>query len=392
MNETMTDTMEGTNGGGVPAVVPQEPRNLSAPRKWGIAADVVAKATESLDDNERDLIRWLDAWGRESKRPMREVAALIVKENGEPYSYDQMYAVLTGRRTDAGAAIDRYCSAIERFKRRVTETDAKLSTQFVETSLTTHLHRIFRRAFETHRLAFVFGEAQIGKTAAATEYARRHNHGETILIRMPTGGALVTLSDEMCLRFGISRNNFAFGRRRVMDAITDRNLLIVDECHHALQTRGGITRSLEWLREIHDRRGCGMVLIGTYAFKSALETNSVLKQLWRRKSPGLVVQLPELPSPTDVLKFSAAFGLPPAPDHDLGIKYQGVNLESGEVETKTFKANPARLQADQLRHHGLGAWIKLLEDAKDAAKADGKDITWGRVLAAYCIAEAAQSI
>jgi DNA transposition AAA+ family ATPase len=373
----------------LPAIVPpEEARNLSAPRKWGVAADVVAKATEGLPERERDLIRWLDAYGRDSKRGMRDIATQLTKDNGEPYSYDQMYAVLTGRRAVAGNNLEPYCAAIERFKRMVCETDARLSTAFVETSLTQHLHRIFRRAFEAHRLAFVFGESQIGKTAAAAEYARRHNHGETIMIRMPTGGALVTLSDEMCLRFGIGRNNFAFGRRRVMDAITDRNLIIVDECHHALQTRGGITRSLEWLREIHDRRGCGMVLIGTYAFKGALETNSVLRQLWRRRSPGLVVQLPEVPAPADVVRFAAAFGLPPAPDDTLKVKYPGVNLETGETEVRTFSANPARLQAETLRHQGLGSWIKLLEDSQASAKADGKSITWGRVLATYCLAEA----
>lgn len=373
----------------LPAIVPpEEARNLSAPRKWGVAADVVAKATEGLPEREQQLIRWLDAYGRDSKRGMRDIATQITKDNGEPYSYDQMYAVLTGRRADAGNNLERYCAAIEKFKRLVCETNAKLSTAFIETSLTQQLHRIFRRAFEAHRLAYVFGESQIGKTAAAAEYARRHNHGETIMIRMPTGGSLVNLSDEMCLRFGIGRNNFAFGRRRVMDAITERNLIIVDECHHAIRTRSGIPLSLDWLREIHDRRGCGMVLIGTYAFKGALESNQILKQLWKRRSPGLVVQLPDVPSPPDVIKFSQAFGLPPAPDRRIEVRYNGQNLATGEIETRSITENPAKVQNEILTQQGLGSWIKLLEDAQAAAKADGKPITWGRVIATYCIAEA----
>ena len=373
-----------------PQLAPE--RVAQVPRPWTIAADVVAKATQTLPEEQREAIRWLDQHCRTARLTLRDVASQIVKDDGQPYSMASLYAVLTGKRSDEGAGVERVCEAILRFKRRTLETAPRMSTGFIETDLSRLMFGAFRRALDHHRLSFVFGESQIGKTAAAVEFQRQNNHGKTVMIRMPTGGSLTTLSDEMSQMFGIARNNLAGGRRRVMDCFDESNLLIVDECQHALHTRSGISRSLEFLREIYDRRRCGMVLIGNYAFKGALENSSVLKQLWRRRSPGSVVHLPEVPGPRDIVRFAAAFGLPPAPEEEAGVRFRVIDNETGQEVTRTYKAVPAAVQHTILKRQGLGSWIKLLEDARDQAVADKKPMSWGRVLYTYCLAEAAETL
>lgn len=362
-------------------------RGPQVPRPWTIAADVVVKATATLPEEQREALRWLDQHARNARLTLRDVSAHILKDDGEPYSVASLYAVLTGKRGEEGVGIERVCEAILRYKRRTLETSPRMGTGFIETDLSRLMFAAFERALSQHRLAFVFGESQIGKTAAAVEFQRRNNHGKTVMIRMPTGGSLTTLSDEMSQMFGIARNNPGYGRRRVMDCFDDSNLLIVDECQHALFTRAGVSRSLEWLREIYDRRQCGMVLIGNYAFKGALETSSVLKQLWRRRSRGSVIQLPEIPGPRDVVRFAEAFGLPPAPEEKKGVRFPVIDESTGQQVNRTFECVPADLQRTILKREGLGSWIKLLEDARDHARTDNKPLTWARVLYTYCLAE-----
>lgn len=372
---------------------PKQPieRVAQVPRPWTIAADVVARATATLPEPQREALRWLDQHARTAGLTLRDVSSQITKDDGSPYSIATLYAVLTGKRTEEGAGIDRVCESILQYKRRTLETAPRMDTAFIETDLSALMFRAFRTAMNRHRLSFIFGESQIGKTAAAVEFQRQNNHGKTILVRMPTGGALTTLSDEMSQLFGIARNNLVGGRRRVMDCFDESNLLIVDECQHALSTRSGISRSLEWLREIYDRRHCGVVLIGNYAFKGALENNSVLKQLWKRRSPGSVVQLPEVPGPRDVARFSAAFGLPPAPTEKLVVRFQVMDEATGQQVARTYSAVPADLERTVLRRQGLGSWIKLLEDAKDDAAEGKKPMSWGRVLYTYCLAEGSEA-
>lgn len=381
------------------AVMEQEPvlhrgelpaKAVGTPRRYQIAADVVARATADLPAEQAEALRWLDEYARAGQRSLAEIGALLEKGDGATYSGDSVYQVLTGRRKESGANIERFVDSVQKLRRRVQETSAKTSSQFVETVLTRMIHGAMRQAFSRKRVCFIFGESQIGKTTAAAEYARRHNHGETKFFRMPTGGALFGLVNDMAGSLGINRANQTVAMRRIFDCFDERNLLVVDECHQAILPRGGVTRSIDFLREIHDRRGCGLVLIGTNVFRDSLKTNKVLAQIWRRRSPGMVVQLPDVPAQRDMDQFARAFGLEPAQDKKLTVRYSAIDYSTGEARESTFSANPHELQTEILRTSGLGSWVKLLDDAKHMAVQDGKSLTWGRVLVAYCLAQASE--
>ncbi|MBN9691331.1 MAG: AAA family ATPase [Verrucomicrobia bacterium] len=358
------------------------PVTLSAPRRWSIATNVVTQETATLPDFEREQLRWLQHYGLGANLTLKELAAQILQPDGTAYSQDSLYQTLTGKRIREGVNLRPLAEAIARFRRRVEEVSAKSATAFISTPQSRKLFRIFKLALEKHRLAFVFGEAQIGKTSAAAEFQRLHNHGQTHLFRLPTRGTMGDTLMEVGLRLGIpSRARVTDLRRRIIESFDENNLIIVDEAHQCLYGRYHDTTAmvLEFFREIHDRRGCGVVFMGTDVLRSGILHNKVLSQLWRRRSPGLTVQLPAMVPDEDLNVFADAFGLEPAPD-----KERRISFDAGG----TFAANPKKLQTDIVREEGLGSWIRLLEDARDLAKETSSGMSWGRVLAAYCQAQA----
>lgn len=360
------------------------------PNRWTIAGDVIVKATEGLDEFEQDQLRWLGRWAAQRNMSLSMVAAELIRSDGQAYSSDSVYQTLTGRRTDQGASVRQFAEAVARLRRRETEAESALSTGFIETPLTKAMFRVFRRAFQRHRMVFVFGRSQVGKTTAAVEYQRRHNHGETVLVRMPTRGCMTHFLGELAdiVRVPNQRTEITL-RRRILDCFDERTLLIVDEAHQCLFGRGEVgLLTLEFIREIHDRRKCGVVLMGTDVLKQALMHNKVLRQLWLRRAPGSVLTLPDVVPPAHLEAFAASFGLDPAPDREMAVKY--LALENGVETESTYRANPFQLQTVITRDEGLGAWCKLLEDAQELAKDRCTSIRWSHVLISWCLAKAAE--
>lgn len=387
--EAMTTVVEP----GVPAPRPEAadvPERVGNPTRWRIAGDVVHKATETLPEFQRDMLRWLGRWAAQRNMSLAEVAEHLLQPGGTPYSPDSVYQTLTGRRAAQGANLQPFAEAVAALRRRETESAAEMATGFIETPLTRRMFRVMRRAFEKRRMTFIFGPSQVGKSTAATRYQQLHNHGETQLVRMPTRGQLTHFMSELAAVVRVpTQRSFETLRRRLLDCFDERSLLIVDEAHQCLFGRGesGML-TLEFIREIHDRRHCGIVLIGTDVLREALIHHKILRQLWLRRSPGCVISLPHVVPEKDLVEFAAAFGLDPAPDRDMAVKYMATS-NSGDVE-RTFKANPLVLQRTITTQDGLGAWVRLLEDAQDLAKDRNTVVRWSHVLVAFCLARAAE--
>jgi DNA transposition AAA+ family ATPase len=353
--------------------------------RWPIATDIVNKATATLPEYEREQFRWLQRYALGADAIPTDIVVRLTKPDGSPYSWDSVYQTLTGKRAAEGASMKPMADAISRFRKMVREVESRSATEFIETPQTRLLFRIFKRALDRHRVAFVMGDSQIGKTTAGVEFQRLNNHGLTHILRMPTQGSLGNTLAEFATRLGIrSRIGGTDLRRRIFESFDENNLLIVDEAHQGLigRTAQSGAISLEFIRELHDRRGCGIVLMGTAVLREGLKHNRVLSQMWRRRSPGLVINLPSEVPRADLDCFAAAFGLEAAPDREMRIQF---DAEGG---SKSFGANPLKIQTEIVRADGLGSWIRLLEDARDLARETNARMSWGRVLVAYCQAQA----
>lgn len=389
----MSDETQNPNPNPSPvgAVAPIEPRRMQAAARWGIATDTVVRTTEDLPDDQKAELRWLQRYSAQGNYSPAEVGGMLRKPNGEAYSSDSIRAALLGRRTEQGTSLQPLCDAIRSFRLRQEETAAARSTDFIATRVSRRIWSMCDRARAKGRLAFVFGPTQVGKSVILDEYARTHNHGSTVAVRMPTRGAL----NQFCAELGSAlrvpgKLREQEVRRRIIDSFDASMLLIVDEAHQCLIGRsdtGGLT--LEFIRELHDRRKCGVVICGTEVLDTGLRNNAILRQLWQRRSSSLVIHLGRKSyDHGELAEFARSFGLEPAPDREVTVAYTSDGAD-GTEKTHRVKENPAELQRRIVTDDSLGAWCKILEDAKDMAEADSGRMTWGRVITSWMIGLAA---
>ena len=105
---------------------------------------------------------------------------------------------------------------------------------------TERIWQICDSALELQRVAFLFGESQIGKTEALQAYAESHNHGSTIYVSVPTGGFLThflaRLADALRISHRMKQGEL---RQRIIQAFDSRMLLIVDDAQGFSGAGGG---------------------------------------------------------------------------------------------------------------------------------------------------------
>jgi hypothetical protein len=217
---------------------------------------------------------------------------------------------------------------------------------------------------EFQKLAFIFSDGQIGKSTALKKYTKDHNHGNTIYVEMPTGGALTNLLAKLAVCFRLSpHQRRADLRQRILKAFDDRMLLIVDEVHRCTP-EGGMhafgMQSIDFIKEIYNERGCGVVLCATNVFREQMEDGPMKKffeQVQRRRL--FKVQLPTIPTQQDLNTFAAAYGLPASTG------------SARELEHKLIQDD------------ALGMWLTLLRMASKISSERKQKMQWGHVLDAY---------
>jgi DNA transposition AAA+ family ATPase len=324
--------------------------------KMRVPGDQVNKATEHMSDEFRSAIRWFHAYGFDNNLSTAELGGLI------GYDATVISRVFWGKYP---GRLDKVVQKIQRFKDVVElQNNTVKRAPFIMTSAAELIWGTCDYALKTNSLLFIYGESQSGKTSALVEYARTHNHGTTIYVRMPATCAMVALLNELCISLRMGTGSPTEDkRRRVIDAFSDKMLLIVDEVHQTMihtQQGFGAVRPLEYLREIYDRSGCGMILCSTPVFARHVDQgrySQVLEQLMRRS-------LPPVNIPSD----------PTAADLDLFAKYYHLKPAVGESR---------KLQDRVIREKRLGRWCTILRAGAILADAAKERITWDHVIAAH---------
>lgn len=356
--------------------------------KFRIPGDTVAAAVKDLPDEQRTTIKWFAGYCRNRNLGNDELGTLLKKENGTFYSYASIYALLTGRRMDQGVSIDPLVASIDAFRRQVEGVNRVGESGFLHTRLAAAIWDRCDRARLRKKIAFIFGDSQIGKTTALQEYTRTHNHGETIYLEAPSGGSITSFLQKLCAKLAVPQvHRSGELRDRIMDCFDPKMLLIVDEAHRLLHAAKGI-HALDFLRELYNTAGCGIVLSmtdeGRDLFRKGVYAKR-LEQLWRRRLSPL--QLPRTVPADDLALFAAAYDLDPATEDEVAVRIPYLD-EHGNSRDKTYREAPLALQARAVAAEGLGVWLTILQDAKDMARAQKRPITWAAVLKAYCVSQA----
>jgi hypothetical protein len=230
-----------------------------------------------LPDDQRHAVQWAAGFCRDRNLTLEEFGQMLTQPGAQtPYSGDSVYQALTGRRNET--SLDRFSKSVHTLRKRLEETTSRETVRFIETGMSRAIFAACRAAFLKKRMGFIFGETQIGKSRTINEYARRHNHGETKVFMMPTRPTLTSLLHEFAIRLGISTQNRSEDlKRRILECFDERTLAIIDECERCVDGRNAGLDCLDFLRELFERRKCGMVLIGANDFRNALRTNYTLK-------------------------------------------------------------------------------------------------------------------
>lgn len=349
-----------------------------------------------LPADQQETIRWFSDYCDRRSIPRSRMGTLLKKPGTNAYySADSIVQLLTGGRARRGENIAPIVESIRHFRQLEETRSVQVTSGFRETRLFREIESRCKKALARQRIAWIFGESQIGKTVAFKEVARRLTPATACYVEMPTGGTVSAFIAALALRRGIPvpKRDRSGLRDAVIESFDDRMLLLVDEGHRAL--RPGSSAGLEtfsFLRELWNRRQCGIAISLTNEGRDQLISGphaTQLAQIWRRRIPPL--QLPSIPPDDDAALFAEAYGLPPAPDETIRIQVSAYN-EKGDVITIDHKENPHHLQTRVLTQEGLGVWISILQDASDMAREQRKTITWGAVIKAACQAQADSAI
>lgn len=386
----MTETLTEESAADVQLAVPDNNSIATmAETRFRIPGDVIANATRELDEESRTAVKWFAGYLRARNIGPSDGGTVLRKlGSAEFYSWASIYAALTGRRADAGVSVKPLVDAMKAMRVSVEGASRIGDGGFIITRLSKEIEKRCDRARRRKKILFIFGDSQIGKTEALRHYTRTHNHGETIYIEAPTGGSITLLMKEFGEKMHIPACRTQDMRTRVMECFDGKMLLIVDEAHRFLKGGRGM-ESLDFLRELYNKRGCGIVLSMTNEGRDLLRFGpeaKKLEQLWRRRITPL--QTPAMLSRADLALFSESYKLAAADEEPVTIRVEAFDRHTGDAKIEKYSDVPLALQTRVNKEDGLGVWLTILQDATDIAQEQGKRITWGAVLKAYCASKA----
>jgi DNA transposition AAA+ family ATPase len=326
-----------------------------------IPGDVVYAATSHLPEVDKGAIRWFHKFAKDNDLTNGEAGALI------HYSDAAVSLLFRGKYTaDIKEIVTRIIAFRDTDQKKRDLADARAAVKkvpFIKTALTKKIWDLCNACRIFQRIGYIFSDSQIGKSENLWQYQIEHNHGNTIYISVPTQGTLIHFVEKLAevLSIPMTRNS-SYLRRRIINAFDHNMLLIVDEAHRCIP-KGASAMSLqtiEFIREIHDEKKCGVVLCGTNAFRDEIEKGKYMKMLKqiRRRRLGFL-QLPIDPTEADLNTFARAYGLAPATGKALELQ--------------------KRIVADE----ALGMWLTIMRMGADlSAKRRRGAMSWDDVIQA----------
>lgn len=318
-----------------------------------VSVDRVTKSVQTLDiltPDERDLVIWLAGEVRAN--------AWSNQETGKRVGIDgsNIGRIFSGTYTGNWRNV---LEKIRTFRHLQAEREKMGSAEFVETSVWERVRMTCDMALINQMPAILIGVSQIGKTHALKEYMRRSHH-LCRYVRIPAGGTLVETFCAIALACGVSATGKSMAplRQRILAAINPRTLLIVDELHQlTLANPMTAVKVMEFIREILDETGCGLVVCGTRALQQELLQGQMaawLDQFEQRCITRTVLddRLPD----SDIMRVATAYGMSENPNKEvMGI----------------------------LRNLRMNRLVKMLMLAKNLAGKQVVEVSWDHFMMAY---------
>ena len=271
---------------------------------------------------------YVDA-GRITDEGLESIIKLFNLGKQRGYSFDQTgalveYSGATLSRLFAGkyeGALDKVVSQINSYLELEAERAKMKSDRFIENSIWTKVNSLCNFAITRNAIVRLVGPSQIGKTHCLKEYMRRSNK-QVCYARIPAAPTMKLAVAAFADAVGVGSSlRVDEARQRVAKAVGRNTLLIVDELHELVMSggKGTAMKVVEWIREIWDNSGCGMVLCGTRSLEDDLINDARMK--------GWLVQIDQ--------RCQRVMNLPnriPHEDIELAAKAYGIGGSTACVE------------------------------------------------------------
>ena len=332
----------------------EEPRGITIPGDTVLTALNRLVENEELDEDGKAAVWWFFGHVRDKGMSLGDAGKCIDKDG------TTVHRLFTGR---YGASYSNMVADIQRYRKLAEERAKRKDIGFIETTIWRKISVVCRGALFDSMPAYIYGASQIGKTACLEEYARRNNHGQTRYIRMPAAPTYRTTLLQLAEACFVSpREEFTIVKRRALNAIDDRTLLIFDEFHQVFIGASDLNarKIVEFVREVYDRTHCGIVICGTKVVQDEFERGKQ-RMVWDQfRRRGMVeLTLPDTPPKADVVKIAAAFGL-------------------GDPDASTME-----IVREMLERSGIGKYFKFLQYAHGLAVSKKETLTWAHFQQAY---------
>lgn len=289
--------------------LPEEdsPRRLSSSRAINLnRGDVLLGISEYSEDDQRDLL-WLYGYAQDKLGGDRE---RLVKAVGQfrDIVYTTLWKIWAGKYE---ADIGNVMTAIRQLRDRIATVG---DSDFVETVITRAIWGACDYVRKSGEILLLTGPTGRSKTEALIRYQEANNHGATIYVEVPPTNGVSGLMRALAPKFRLSnKSNMAELERGIHAGLNASNLLIVDEAERAF---GKSVRQLEFLRSLHDTRGCSIVLCGTRWVNNHFETGHAAEQLEQFVGRcGITLDIPNEASRTECREICEAFN--PTPPADM---------------------------------------------------------------------------
>jgi DNA transposition AAA+ family ATPase len=290
-----------------------------------IIADMFGATPSQGMNRSADQVRatcqiYVDA-GRISDEGLESIVRLFNLGKSKGYSFDQTgalveYSGATLSRLFAGkydGALDKVVSQINSYLELEAERAKMKSDRFIENSIWTRVNNLCNFAITRNAIVRLIGPSQIGKTYCLKEYMRRSNK-QVCYVRIPAAPTMKLVVEAFARSVGVNSSvRVDDARQRVAKAIGRNTLLIIDELHELVMSAGKGTamKCIEWIREIWDNSGCGMILCGTRSLEDDLINDAKMKgwlvQIDQRCQR--VMSLPTRIPMEDIILAAAEYGI-----------------------------------------------------------------------------------
>jgi hypothetical protein len=251
--------------------------------------------------------------------------------------------------------------------------------EFVQTPTAKRVAYACAIARESRTPVFLFGPSQVGKSWGLIHDAEEHDDGRTVYVRCSSISGLHGLMSVIGSRIGVSRSGDKNAMKQSMLAAFQPDMvLILDEFHELLYSyrSESFFSCAEFVRELYDRVGMGMVLSLTNLGRDRIMENrkSDLEQIFRRGVHRIQVGTKGgLPLKEDIEMILRR--------HSLDFPPHSLACNIGDTEWR-----PRDVLHQLAKDEGLKAICERLRYAHRFAQQSGRDaITWDDVMSVHAV-------